>query len=202
MVNTINYNKNISMKQKILETAFIIANKDSFDSLTASSITKKLKITPPALYKHFENLNNLKEIMAIFAFREIEKITKETLIISRGEEAIILLGKSYREFAKSNPSYFEATHYRTKKENLELSMLRKSLIELLTRVFEDIGVESKEVLFSIRAFRSLVFGFIYLETKKSFGLDTNLDKSFLFAIDLFIKGIHNKNSNPQKGSTK
>jgi AcrR family transcriptional regulator len=191
---------NIPIKQKILETAFLIANKESFESLTAASITKKLKITPPALYKHYNSLNNLKEIMAVYAFREIEKITKETLIISKGEEALILLGKSYREFAKSNPSYFEATHYRTKKENTELGLLRESLIVLLSRVFQDMKLESNQILFAIRTFRSLVFGFIYLESKNSFGLEESLDKSFHFAIQVFIKGIKNQNLKTKRSS--
>ncbi|MDX1958333.1 MAG: TetR/AcrR family transcriptional regulator [Leptospiraceae bacterium] len=186
MINLINQKETYN---KILEEAIKIANRDGIHEISIKTIAKNLKISSPAIYKHYESLEEIKENIALSGFEKLLEITKITLIGKTGENAIIHLSNSYREFAKESKGEFLATIYRGKNESNELKRIRKEILEIFSMVFESLNVPKSKLLSSIRAYRSFILGFLILETQKSFGLPEDLDKSFKEGISIFIRGM-------------
>lgn len=184
-----------SPRERILLAAVQIANRKGFDQLTARTVTDRLEMSAPALYKHFQSFDDLREALAIRAFEGLQRVILESLAGRSGAEALQRLSASIRQFARERPGELAATNFRRKRESAELARLRSALLDSLSRVFASLGAPDERLVHITRAYRSLVFGFLTLETQGAFGRPESVDASFEEAVDIFLRGLQGRTPN-------
>lgn len=184
-----------SPRERILLAAVQIANRKGFDQLTARTVTDRLEMSAPALYKHFQSFDDLREALAIRAFEGLHRVILESLAGRSGAEALQRLSASIRQFARERPGELAAINFRRKRESAELTRLRSALLDSLSRVFASLGAPDERLVHITRAYRSLVFGFLTLETQGAFGRPESVDASFEEAVDIFLRGLQGRTPN-------
>lgn len=65
--------KNILSDELIIETSAVIANKIGLDNLSLKIISKELNIKSPSLYNHISSLEEIKQRLMIYGWKQIEE---------------------------------------------------------------------------------------------------------------------------------
>ncbi len=178
-----------SPRQRIVQAAADIANRKGYQELNAKMVAARLRVSPPAIYKHFDSFDDLREALALRAFERLRMLSLEALAGRSGADAVVAVSQAYRRFAIQNPGELLATSYRRKNEAARMSQARVDLFSTLGRVFQDLGVSADRLAHAIRAYRSLIFGFLTLEAQGAFGGPEDPESSFHEAVQIFLHGI-------------
>jgi hypothetical protein len=63
------------------------------------------------------------------------------------------------------------------------------MLDVLRAVLAPFDLDEDRLVHAVRAFRSVVHGFVSLEVAQGFGLPQSTDESFQFIVLLFIAGL-------------
>ncbi len=186
--------------EKITNAATQILNKVGMESFTMAYLAEYLGVTSPNIYKHFSGIEPLLDAITINSFIHLKNVTLLAAFGKSGSDALIAIARAYREFGREFPGEFACTSLRSDPSKKDIAQLREEMTEIYARIFGEKS-NSESVIHKIRVFRSLVFGFVTLESQGAFGNRRSLDKSFFLLeqainqIEFFDKEESNKNIN-------
>ena len=176
-------------KEKIIETAFSLADEIGLNQISFQKIAEKLGIKYPSLYNHFDNIEDLKIKMTIHFLNKLNSRLMERLIGKSGEAAIIEFSYVYREFAVENKSGYRLYMNIPSTENDEVKRLSKETTTIIRKILEFYMEDQAQIIHKSRALRSLLHGFVSLSSHGYFQNPINLEDSFKFMITDFILTI-------------
>ena len=70
-----------------------------------------------------------------------------------------------------------------------MQVIAQEIVDVLRAVLAPYRLSEEEAIHAIRSLRSIVHGFISLEVAGGFGMPVDLDASFHWLINLFIRGL-------------
>lgn len=176
--------------ERVLQTAITLADASSVDSLTLASVANALGIRLPSLYNHVAGLPGLRYQLALWATREFGDQLRRAAVGKAGEDAIVSIGLAARAFAHTHPGLYILTQRPAQADQPELAAAQADVIDIFLVVLAPYGENENDRLHLIRALRSLLHGFVDLETSGGFGMPLDIEESFRRALDLFIRGLH------------
>jgi AcrR family transcriptional regulator len=175
--------------QTILQAAIEIADQDGAEAVTLAALAKKLTIRPPSLYNHIEGLTGLREKLAIYGMEELYNRLAQAANGRTKDESVHAIADAYVEFVRSHPGLYEFTLSTLDKEDKEIQLASKKIVDLSIQVLKEYGLKGEAALHAVRGLRSILHGFSSLEQKGGFGLPFDLDVSLHLLIDSFLAGI-------------
>ena len=174
----------------ILERAAGLADRDGLDVLTLTVLAGELGIRPPSLYNHLASLEELRQALAVRAFGELDAALGRAALGKAGAAAVIALGEAYRAYAHAHPGLYAAIAAVGSSTTPELDAARAALLGTVGAVLRGFGlVGKKEVLHAMRAFYSLLHGFVSLEAAGGFALPIKPAASFRWLLAHFSVGL-------------
>jgi AcrR family transcriptional regulator len=179
----------------ILKTAAEIADENGIESVTLTTLAKKLKIRPPSLYNHFDGLNGLRMKLAVYGLEQLRNRLIRSVIGLSGDDAVRAFAKEYVAFAREHPGLYEATLRAPDTGQPALRHAAEEVVDLVVRVFNHYGLENEMAIHAVRGIRSLLHGFASLEQKGGFGIPLDLDESLHLMIDTFLAGLRTMQQN-------
>lgn len=180
--------KRIDIDQ-ILDIAIRLANEQGMDAVTLASVAQQLNIRIPSLYNHVSGLPGLRYAMRLRGVQQLADQMQRAAVGKAGADAILSISHAYRAFARSNPGIYPATIRAASPEEPEVQQISQQLIDVIMAVFAPYGFSPEETLHKIRAFRSVLHGFVGLEIEGGFGMALDCDESFQQLLDLLIRGL-------------
>ncbi|GAB2557389.1 TetR/AcrR family transcriptional regulator [Gracilibacillus alcaliphilus] len=182
------------MKAKITRQAIIDVTKEILDTqgieaVTIKAVSANLGIKPPSLYNHVKNLEDLLDWMA---YESIRNLYQHLLLATVGlekKEALMAIAKEYREFAKQFPGQYELTQRISFWKSSQTKEISYQTVHLLEKIVERFNLSKDERIYFIRTLRSYLHGFTLLEVQHSFGLEQDIETSFLFGIELLLNQL-------------
>lgn len=107
------------LRAAAIQAARRIIESDGLPALGIRKVALRLNVTPPALYRHFENLEALQRELSADIRREIGEFMvarrdKLRVVSSKKQYEISKLrslGDSYIEYARENPNLFQAAFF-------------------------------------------------------------------------------------------
>ena len=93
---------------KITETAAKIANEAGYENITLKMIADELGIKTPSLYNHIDGLEDVKRLLMIYGWKQMEERMIQSAIGVAGYDAIKAGCYAFYEYATENPGVFNA----------------------------------------------------------------------------------------------
>ena len=174
----------------ILERAAGLADRDGLDTLTLTALAGELGIRPPSLYNHVASLEELRQALAVRALGELDAALGRAALGPAGTGAGVALGEAYRAYAHAHPGLYAAIMAVGSCATPELDAVRTALMDTVGAVLRGFGLAGKkDVVHAMRAFYSLLHGFVSLEAAGGFALPVVPAASFRWLLAHFSAGL-------------
>ncbi|MBI6872307.1 TetR/AcrR family transcriptional regulator [Clostridium aciditolerans] len=179
-------------KEKIIQTAFSLADEIGLNQVTFPKLAEKLGIKYPSLYNHFNNMDDLRIGMTVYLLNDLNSILMKRLIGKSGEAAVREFAFVYRDFAFENRTAYGLFMNIPSTENTEVYRLVIETTSIIYQILEFYIKDKTQLVHKGRTLRSLLHGFVSLYSFGYFHGEVNLEESFQYMIDDFIKSLSTK----------
>ncbi len=172
----------------VLKAAVEIADREGLEHATPARVAHKLELRLPSLYHWFDGAGGLRRSLALEAATRLGEALRSAEQHADPKKALRNLALVYREFARAHPGLYQALLPAPReKEDPELYLAFGAVAITVGNAVK--RLRPTQLIRTVRAFRSLVHGFADLERGGGFAIDNDLDRSFEFAIDLFLDAL-------------
>lgn len=181
--------KNNISEELIIETSAHIANEIGLDNLSLKIVAEELNIKPPSLYNHISGLDNIKEKLMIYGWKQIENKMIDSAVGVAGYEALKNMCYAFYDYATNNKGVFAAMLWYNKYETQENNNSTVRLFELLFKVMKALDISEDNINHSIRTLRGFLEGFSLLVNNNAFGNPISIKESFDLSLEIIMNGI-------------
>lgn len=176
-------------KDLILDAAGEVADERGLPVLSLAIVAERLKVKSPSLYNHFEGLEAMRRALSLRALNELAAVAAEAAIGKSRQDALLSMGHAIRQFARSRPGLYAATVRAQAPDDKEGMTAVRKVMASFQKVLEGYGIKDSEAIHTLRALRSLVHGFVLLESSGGFGLPVGLDESFSWMLERLVTSL-------------
>lgn len=177
---------------EIVNTAIFIADQQGLDNVTLKNIANELNVKPPSLYNHIKNFDDILLRSANKSLNNLYESLIKSIIGLEKDQALLALSNEYRTFFKSYPGQYSLIQ-RVNLWNKNKFSTSKSdrILKLLEKILSRYDIKDTETINFIRVWRSYMHGFLLLETNNGFGLDLDVNGSFIYGLEILITKLQN-----------
>lgn len=175
--------------EKVIQIAIQQANASDLANVTLASIAKELNIRVPSLYNHIAGLDGLHQEIRLSGLKQLAEFIKLAAIGKSGDEALQNIARAYRNFAHENPGIYSVMLNAPASDETEIIAVSQQIIDVIITVLDAYALNKEDVLHYVRAFRSVLHGFVDLEVRGGFALNIARDESFEHLIQVFVQGL-------------
>ncbi|MCB0179902.1 MAG: WHG domain-containing protein [Anaerolineae bacterium] len=174
----------------VIETAARLANeRGDVSQITLTNLAAELNIRVPSLYNHVKGLEGLQRDLTVWGLQQLLAITREAVLGKVGRDALLAVAHAYRAFAHAQPGVYSLVLKAPPPEDAQLTALSNELLMILQLVLASYHLEGEDTLHAIRGFRSVLHGFVSLETSGAFELPLDRDESFNRLVAIYLDGL-------------
>lgn len=166
--------------------------------LTLKAVAERAGVAPPSLYKHVRSLDDLRALMTAQALAEAaDRIGAVVMGLAR-EDALRAFLREFRAFAGAFPHRHGLIEHPVSGgvHGPAVDAAAARLVEIAFAVVRGYGLEGDDVVHAVRALRAVVVGFVGLEHGSGYQMDTGIDASFAFLVDLLAAGLSGRSAKP------
>lgn len=174
---------------RVVQVALALADEQGFEAVTLADVAAQLGIRIPSLYNYIANLQGLRHEMTLWGVRQLGDQLRRAAVGKAGEDAILALATAYRAFAHAHPGIYSATQRAPKPDEPDIAASAQEIIDIVAAVLQPYGFSGDETIHAIRALRSVLHGFVDLETSGGFGLSVDRDESFQHLMKTYVRGL-------------
>ena len=176
---------------RIIEVAIEIINQEGFANLSLKKVSKKLKIKSPSLYNHISNLEDLKNKISLYGWKQLEEKMFLSIIEESGYEAIKSMAYAFYDYATENKGIFEAMLWYNKYMIEEGNQVTHNTFDILFKILRKQNLSDETINHFIRTLRVFLEGYVLLVNHQAFGHPLSIQKSFDFSLNILINGVKN-----------
>ena len=155
-----------------------MADEVGLNALTLAALAERLGVKQPSLYKHIDSLAGLHRSVSLLAKRELGETLSRAAVGRSGADAIFAMSHAYRSWAILHPGRYDVSQIPPAPGDIEDETAMLGAIQILTDVLMAYELEGDDSVDAIRAFRSILHGFVSLETSGGFALKADINRSF------------------------
>lgn len=181
--------KNILSDELIIETSAVIANKIGLDNLSLKIISKELNIKSPSLYNHISSLEEIKQRLMIYGWKQIEEKMIDSAVGVSGYEALKNMCYAFYDYAINNKGIFTAMLWYNKYESADKVKATTRLFNMIFKVMKSLDISEVNINHIIRTLRSFLEGFALLVNNDAFGNPISIKDSFDLSLTIIMNGI-------------
>jgi AcrR family transcriptional regulator len=174
---------------RLLKGATVLVNQRGIDDLSMSELAQVLNVRTPTLYSHVAGIDDLKRLLALHGLAELDRAMARATIGKSGPNAIRALLNAYREFVEKNPGLYAATVPTPPRSDREWSAAVDRLMDTLLACLQYYDLRGPEKVHALRGLRSLVHGFVSLESSGALKHPVNRNDSFAWLVESFLAAL-------------
>jgi AcrR family transcriptional regulator len=181
----------------VVAAAAAMADEAGYGAVALAPLAARLRVKPPALYKHVESLGDLRHRIAALAVAELAEVLRDALQGKAGQQALEAMFTAFREYVAAHPGRYSATvgaEFHGPDDPLYVESLR--VITSIRAVLSGYGITPNDLDHAIRTLRSLIHGFALLQTVSGFQWSNDPDESFAWMIRFTDKGLRGMGEQP------
>lgn len=165
------------------------ASPAGLEELSLTRLAEQLGVRTPSLYKHVAGLPALRRDLRLLALAELGERLTEATVGRAADEAVVALADAVRTFAREHSGLYAAASRAPAPGDAALADAAERVVAVIVRVLEGYGLYGDDALHAVRGLRSVVHGFVSLESTGGFGLPLDLDESYRRLVAMFIQGL-------------
>lgn len=174
----------------VTEAGAALADEGGLDSLTMGLVAQRLGVKTPSLYKHVENLADLTHRIAVLAMVELGDAIRDATQGRAGRDALVAAAQTMRGFVRDHPGRYAAgNNARPTGPDDPLLPAAQRVLASLSAVLLGYDLDPAQEVHALRTLRSSLHGFATLEAGGGFMIDTDVDESFTWMVDLLDSGL-------------
>jgi AcrR family transcriptional regulator len=162
----------------VVAAAAALADVDGLGALGLARLAADPGVRPPTLHHHVGSLPELRRELALRGPRELLPLLGRAAAGRAGDAAVEAVAQAYRAYARAHPGVHAAARRAPAAGDAEWNALGAELVGVVVAALAGYGLAGEDALHAVRAFRSVVDGFVGLETGGGFGLALDADESF------------------------
>ena len=181
--------KNNISDELIITTSARLSNEVGLNNLSLKMIAEELNIKSPSLYNHISSLDDIKEKLMIYGWKQLGEKATESAVGVAGYEALRNMCYAFYDYATNNKGIFTAMLWYNKFESEEKNEATVKLFSLLFRVLQPLNISDNNIEHIIRTLRGFLEGFALLVNNNAFGNPISIKESFDLSLDIILNGI-------------
>lgn len=155
-----------------------VADEMGLAQLTMAAVAERLGVRQPSLYKHVENMEDLKRSLALRAKRQLADILGRAAVGRAREAAVFSIAHAYRVFAHEHPGRYAAAQRAPVPGDVDDEGASQEVTQVVFDVLAGYELRDDAAVDATRALRAALHGFVTLEATGGFGLPVDIDRSF------------------------
>ena len=174
----------------VVAAAAALVDEIGYHDLTMGVLAERLGVRAPSLYKHVEDLADLRHRIATLAITELGEAVRDAMQGRAGLDALTALLTAARAYVANQPGRYTATI------GAEFTGPDDPLLAASTRILGSIaamlrgyGIGDDEMDHAIRTIRCTIHGFASLQASNGFQWSADLDESFEWMIRFLDIGL-------------
>ncbi|MHC5230143.1 TetR/AcrR family transcriptional regulator [Enterococcus sp. LJL99] len=176
-------------KQRIVDTAILIAEKNGLTELTLKAVAAHLSIKVPSLYNHISGLDELFDLLALEGLQQLHSEILNSIVGLSGKTALRSMGIAYYGFACKSPILYETSQQPAFWKSQKTKNVSHDITDLCLQILATSNQSNEEKINIIRALRGYLHGFSTLVLQGSFQLPIGTDASFQFGFNALLEGL-------------
>ena len=165
-------------RDRVVEEAAAMVAELGLAQLTLAGLAGRLGVKQPSLYKHIGSIAELRRGIAILAVNDLGAALLRAAAGRSGADAVVGMSRAYRDWALENPALYEASQLMPTEGDLEHETAMLAAIQTITDVLAAYDLDGDDAVDAIRAFRSMLHGFVAFEAMGSFAMSADVNRSF------------------------
>jgi AcrR family transcriptional regulator len=171
----------------VIEAAAAIADRDGLAAATLTSVAQHLGIRTPSLYNHIDGLSGLRRLLALRAATMLSEAFTAAADGLDGPAKLRAIAVAYRTFALRHPGLYASLLPAPRPgEDDELYRAMAAPALMVADTLTEAGADHDTAIHLTRALRSLLHGFVHLESHGGFGMPVDIDASFDTALTMVM----------------
>lgn len=175
----------------MVEAAVGVVQQEGVDALGISSVARALGIRPASMYNHVESGEALLRAVAEAGnARLLETLKSAVRRIIEPKAQLRRLAHGARDWALDNGGLYSVmARVEPDYSNADIPPAGRDLLDLFDRPLGQLGVPANQRVHGIRSLRASIHGFVLLETTGQFQFAENVNASFRWSVESFIRGV-------------
>ncbi len=168
--------------QAVIDAGTAVVEAEGATALTLSRVARQLGVKPPSLYNHVAGLDQLRRDVALQAIGELSSRLGAAAMGRAGRDALHAIAAAFRAYAAAHPGLYELTA-QARPEDEEYATASMGPVEPVVAILRGYDLDGEDAIHAARTLRSALHGFVSLESIGGFGLDVDVDESFLWLVE-------------------
>ena len=166
----------------LVAEAVRVVDREGAGALTLRALADHFGVAQPSLYKHIAGLDDLHGRLAVVAARDLGTALRRAASGKAGADATAAVATAYRRYARRHPGCYGYL-LRPRPGDEEHARATAEILAVLDDVLAGYGiVADDDRVDAVRCLRSLLHGFVSLETAGGFALARPVEQSFDAAV--------------------
>lgn len=174
---------------QVIECASELADSEGFDAVTLTRVAEQLGVRQPALYRHVDSYDDLVKLLALRGREILAAALTEAAIGVAGEDAVVAIGRAWREVVRVHPGLYAATDRYPCAGDVELEQAVERIVTIIAQALSGFSIDAQQRVHVARGLRSSFHGFSHLESGDGHPHEHDLDDTFDHLLELVIAGI-------------
>lgn len=166
-------------RDDVVAAAATLSDEAGYHNLTMGLLAGKLGVRPPSLYKHVDDLADLRHRVATLAMTELGEAVRDAIQGRSGLDALSALLSSIRDYVSAHPGRYTATvgaEFTGPDDPLLAASNR--IIGSIAALLRGYGIGEDEMDHAIRTVRCTIHGFAVLQAGGGFQWSGEPGESF------------------------
>ncbi len=174
----------------VTEAGAQLADQHGLAQLSMGALAERLGVRPPSLYKHVAGQSDLIERIALLGVRELGDAICDATRGRAGRDALVAGAGAMRSYVKEHPGRYAAVNgARPHGPEDPFVLASRRTLDCLAGLLDGYPLPPSQRVHALRAVRSMLHGFASLEAAGAFQLQTDVDDSFAWFLDVLDTGL-------------
>ena len=176
--------------QDVVAAAAELADETGYQELTMGQVAQRLGIRTPSLYKHVNDLADLRRRVATQAVTELGEAVRDALQGRSGLDALTAMLTTIRAYVTAHPGRYAATtgQQLTGRDD-PLVTATSRLLGSIAAMLRGYGIGDTEMDHAIRTLRCTIHGYAALQAADGFQWSADPDETFDWMIRFLDRGL-------------
>jgi AcrR family transcriptional regulator len=174
---------------QVIAVAARLADEGGLDQLTLAQVAKQLGVKLPSLYHHIDGVPALRRELALLGLGQLRQAMQRATMGKSGDAAIMAMAQAYRAYAGAHPGLYAATVRAPLAADAEWEQAAREIIAVMLAILEPYHLSDAAAIHAIRGLRSIVHGFVSVESGGGFEMALDRDESFGWLMRAYIAGL-------------
>ncbi|WP_330480072.1 TetR/AcrR family transcriptional regulator [Streptomyces sp. NBC_01544] len=173
----------------VIAAASELADEVGFAGLTMGLPAERVGVRTPSLYKHVDSLDALHRGVGLQAVRDISAVLTRAAVGRSGPDAVRAIAETYRKWALDHPGRYAASVRAPRPADEEYQAVAHESVQILFDVVAGFGLTDERAIDAVRALRTVIHGFVGLESDDAFQMERDPADSYRFVVDTLVNGM-------------